>query len=93
MPCLNLQAWENDIEKNFLLHSINSGFNIIDDDTHITLIKCSNHPTARPGNPLYEKASAQVRNEIEAGHYVICDSQPAIVSPMAAITKPDGESD
>ena len=95
MPCLNLQAWEseleNDIDKNFLLHGINSGFNITDDDAHITLIKCSNHPSARPGSPLYEKASAQVQNEIEAGNYVICDSQPTIVSPMAAIPKPDGD--
>ena len=95
MPCFNLQAWEseleNDIDKNFLLHIINSGFNINDDDAHITPIKCSNHSSARPGSPLYEKASAQVRNETEAGNYVICDSQPAIVSPMAAIPKSDGD--
>ena len=73
------------------MHGINSGFNIIDDDAHITPIKCSNHPSTRPGSPLYEKASAQVRNETEIRNYVICDSQPAIVSPMAAIPKPDGD--
>lgn len=38
-----------------------------------------------------DKASAQVRKEIEAGNYVICDTQPAVVSPMAAIPKPDGD--
>ena len=38
-----------------------------------------------------KKASAQVQNEIEARNYVICHSQPAIVNPMAAIPKPDGD--
>ena len=29
--------------------------------------------------------------EIENGHYVICQEPPDIVSPMAAIPKPDGD--
>ena len=40
---------------------------------------------------MYEKATAQVKKEIESGHYVICETKPDIVSPMAAIPKPDGD--
>lgn len=95
MPCLNLQAWEseleNDQDREFLLHGIKNGFSVIDEDAHISQVACSNHPSVKPGSVLYEKASAQVRKEIEAGNYVICDDQPTVVSPMAAIPKPDGD--
>ena len=40
---------------------------------------------------MYDKATAQVKKEIEAGHYVICGTKPDIISPMAAIPKPDGD--
>ena len=94
LPSLNLRAWENELEndqdKQFLLHGIENGFDIIDDDVCITPVSCDNHPSAKPGSELYEKASEQVKKEIEAGNYVICDSKPAIISPMAAIPKPDG---
>ena len=93
-PGLNLTAWEqelnNDPDKEFLLNGISNGFDIIDEDSDISPVLCENHPSARPGSPLYAKASAQVLNEIECGNYVICDSAPEVVSPMAAIPKPDG---
>ena len=57
----------------------------------VSQARCSNHPSARPGSPLYKKASEQVKKEIEAGNYVFCDRKPNIVSPMAAIPKPDGD--
>ena len=57
----------------------------------ISQAECINHPSAKPGSPLYEKASAQVKKEIEAGTYVVCETKPAIISPMAAIPKPDGD--
>ena len=40
---------------------------------------------------MYNKATAQVKKEIEAGHYVVCKKKPDIISPMAAIPKPDGD--
>ena len=93
-PGLNLTAWEqelnNDPDKEFLLNGISNGFDIIDEDSDISPVLCANHPSAKPSSPLYAKASAQVLNEIECGNYVICDSAPEVVSPMAAIPKPDG---
>ena len=73
------------------MDGVKNGFHIIDNDAVISQAECSNHPSAKPGSPLYEKASAQVKKEIEAGHYVVCESKPTIISPMAAIPKPDGD--
>ncbi|MEW8562682.1 MAG: reverse transcriptase domain-containing protein [Candidatus Thiodiazotropha sp.] len=73
------------------MHGIKNGFDIIDDDAEIAKAKCSNHPSVKPGSPLYEKASNQVKREIEAGNYVFCNTRPTIISPMAAIPKSDGE--
>lgn len=70
---------------------VKNGFDITDCHAIISKAECSNHPSARPGSPLYDKATAQVKKEIEAGHYVICGSKPDIISPMAAIPKPDGD--
>ncbi|MEW8548538.1 MAG: reverse transcriptase domain-containing protein [Candidatus Thiodiazotropha sp.] len=95
MPGLNLQAWEselgNDQDKDFILHGIKHGFNKIDENVTVSPVECSNHPSAQPGSALYEKASAQVKKEIEAGNYVICDSKPDIVSPIGVIPKGDGD--
>ncbi|MCG8046809.1 MAG: reverse transcriptase domain-containing protein [Candidatus Thiodiazotropha endolucinida] len=73
------------------MNGVEHGFDIIDDHADIQQVKCSNHPSAKPGSPLYEKASAQVRKEIEAGNYIVCSTPPDIISPMAAIPKHDGE--
>ena len=95
LPGLHLAAWEEELgedpDRHFLLEGIKNGFEIIDNDADISPASCQNHPSARPGSPLYAKATAQVLREIENGHYVICEKQPKIVSPMAAIPKPDGD--
>lgn len=95
LPCLNPLAWESELEddqdKDFLLNGIRNGFSIVHEAVEVTPVQCSNHPSAKPGSPLYSKASAQVRREIEAGNYVICDNQPDVISPMAAIPKPDSD--
>ena len=69
------------------------GFDIIDEDVHISPVNCKNHPSAKPNSPLYEKASKQILKEIQVGHYVSRDTpaSPDVVRPMAAIPKPDGE--
>ena len=95
MPGLRLAAWEeelgNDFDRQFILDGIKDGFDIIDADANITPVSCQNHPSAKPNSPLYEKATAQVLREIQNGHYVVCEEPPDIVSPMAAIPKPDGD--
>lgn len=95
MPKLCLAAWEeelaDDCDRDFIISGIKHGFDIIDDDAVISPVSCKNHPSAKPGSPLFNKATSQVIKEIENGHYVICDTPPKIVSPMAAIPKPDGD--
>lgn len=94
LPGLNLTAWEeelgNDVDREFLLHGIKHGFDIIDNEAVLSPVILPNHPSAKPQSELYEKATKQVLNEIQCGNYVICDHPPTIVSPMAAIPKPDG---
>ena len=94
LPGLSFAAWEeelrNDPVRQFILSGIKHGFDIIDADSEITPVDCENHPTARPGSPLYEEATRQVIKAIESGNYVICSEAPNIVSPMAAIPKLDG---
>lgn len=80
-----------DFDRQFILNGIKNGFDIIDEDSCVHSVSCKNHPSARPNSPLYDKATAQVIKEIENGHYVVCDKPPQIVSPMAAIPKPDGD--
>ena len=86
-----MQELENDHDKEFLLNGIWYGFDIIDPDVQIKPVNCKNHPSAQPGSLLHEKATKQILKEIENGNYVFCDSKPDIISPMAAIPKPDGD--
>ena len=81
---------EDDPDREFILNGIKNGFDIVDSESDISDVVCPNHPSARPGSPLYQKASTQVQMEIECGNYRICDTPPTIISPMAAIPKPDG---
>lgn len=82
---------QNDPDKIFILKGISDGFDIIDRDTSITPAVCDNHPSAKPTSPLYDKATLQVKKEIECGNYVVCETAPKIISPMAVIPKTDGD--
>ena len=89
-----LTAWEEELEgdpdRHFILHGLSNGFDIIDCDSDPTRVHCPNHPSARPGRPLYEKACEQVQKEIDMGHYEILPEPPTIISPIGVIPKPDG---
>ena len=89
-----LSAWEEELaddpDREFILNGIKNRFDIIDVDSDVSKVACLNHPSARPDSPLYDKASEQVRREIECGNHILCDIPPTITSPMAAIPKPDG---
>ena len=95
LPGLCLTAWEEelgeDCDRQFILSGIANGFDIIDEGADVNSVSCKNHPSASPNSPLYDKATSQVIKEIENGHYVVCDRPPKIISPMAAIPKPDGD--
>ena len=68
MPGLYLPAWEeeleNDVDSVFLLNGIKNGFDIIDKDVEVTPVQLPNHPSAKPGSDLFEKATDQVLSEI-----------------------------
>ena len=81
----------DDPDRAFILDGIKHGFNIIDQEVEIAPVRGSNHLSAQPGSPLYDKATKQVLKEIANGNYVFCDTPPQIISPMAAIPKPDGD--
>ena len=89
---LILSAWsnelQNDFDKEFLLHGIEFGFDIIDASDIPLNIQAKNHPSASPSGPLYSKAHAQVLIEIENGNYIFADEKPKIISPMGVIPKP-----
>ena len=86
--------WEeelaNDIDRPFILEGLYKSFDIIDWDANPIPAKCDNHPSARPGSPLYELASEQVLKEIHMGHYEVVQKPPNIISPIGVIPKPDG---
>ena len=91
---LHLTAWEeelqDDIDRDFILNGIKTGFDIIDEDASPTSTECDNHRSAQPGTPLYDQASAQVLKEIQMGSYEVVSEPPKIISPMGVIPKPDG---
>ena len=87
-------AWEeelkNDFDKDFILEGLKNGFDIIDVSATLVQVHCQNHPSAKPGSPLYDKASEQVMNEILVGNYEVVSEALDIISPMGVIPKPDG---
>ena len=94
MHDLNLEVWENELEndfdKTFLLHGIEFGFHIANQENLPVDILAKIHPSVLPGSQLYEKAHLQILNEIECGNYVLTESSPRIISPLGVIPKPDG---
>ena len=89
-----LSGWEEELigdpDREFILHGLIHGFDIIDKDSVPSTIHCDNHTSAKPGSPLYKKACEQVQKEIEMGHYEVLSDPPTIISPIGVIPKPDG---
>ena len=90
---LHFDAWDKELlgdpDREFILHGIKNGFDITDNNIDIQPVKCRNHPSARSGNALYAKATAQIQTEIEADNNIICEKPPSIISPIAVIPKSD----
>ena len=90
----NLQIWESELasdpDREFLLHGLNNGFPLVDTDP--LLIKNSvskNHKSALDKSDRVEK---RLLEEIEDGNYIVTNpSAVTLVSPLAAIEKPDGD--
>ena len=78
MPALE-QELSDDPYREFILHGIKHGFDIIDTNAVISPVSSDKHPSARPLSALYKKASEQVLKEIALGNYAICNTPPEII--------------
>ena len=87
-------SWEEELaedpDRECFLHGLQHGFDIIDPNASPSPVFCHNHPSAKPGSPLYDQACQQVQKEIDMGHYEIVTDPPSIVSPMGVIPNSDG---
>lgn len=86
-----LAVWKDELvgdsDQNYLLEGITNGFRITDGTSGVKQsTPPSNHRSAEQHRHQVEK---ELRSQIAAGHYVMAASQPAIISPIAAVPKRD----
>ena len=80
-----------DRDRDFILHVIRHGFDIVDQKAVPAPAEAPHNKSARPGAPLlYNQATHQVLGEIEQGNYVVRTKKPPILSPFSVLSKPDG---
>lgn len=88
---LNYSEWEielqEDPDRDFLLDGIREGFHIINPGSVFKPAEMPNYRSATVINR--QKVEAQLRTEIDEGHYIITPKKPAIVSALGAIPKPN----
>ena len=91
---LALSIWETelaeDIDKQFLLNGISSGFCITSAPHQFCNVQRSNYKSATSSD-ISNQVEAQIVAEINQGNYVICKRQPTIVSSLGAIEKSNGK--
>ena len=80
----------SDEDRGFIIHGLINGFPLVDTDPAIILpTRSQNH---RSANEHMTRVEARLRKEIQDGNYTVVDeSQVMLVSPLAAIEKPDGD--
>ncbi|CAC5397551.1 unnamed protein product [Mytilus coruscus] len=92
---LNLSVWEKEIQddfgKDFILHGIQFGFDIVESLDIPPKVQAKNHPSAMPSSPLYSIAHDQILVEIENGNYTIEDATK-LVTPNCYMSKVDLKS-
>jgi hypothetical protein len=94
-PGLCLSAWQlelaDDPDKDFLLHGIENGFDIVDTNEVPTSVECDNHTSARSGSPVHDLMEDTILQEISQGNYVVTDNKPSIISALGAVLKAGGD--
>jgi len=76
-----------DKDSQFLLDGVQNGFYLSDDNSVVAKAEARNHKSANDHRELVEQ---ELIDQINMGNYVVASTQPAIVSPLAAIPKKDG---
>jgi hypothetical protein len=79
----------DDKDRDFILHGLRYGFDIIDDFPVGEHIECDNYASAR-GPENRDKVEQAIIEEIDSGHYCVTSNKPHIVSAIGAIPKPGG---
>ena len=89
-----LDEWKqelyDDMDRDFLLQGIESGFSIsdIDNSGQVRQVECENHPSSIRYANLVEK---ELKRQMELGYYVKASVPPTIISPIAAVKKEDSD--
>ena len=99
MPPLlaNIGHWDfelkNDPDRQFILDGISNGFSLIDKDVNISQISdVFVQNSASVYNPdTSRKVHNKICDEIDHGHYVLCEDKPRVVSAISVVPKPDGD--
>lgn len=77
-------------DRDFILSGVKNGFKIVDSEKICKPVDVDNYKSATTGI-MRARTEAQIRNEIENGHYKIVQEKPKIVSALGAIPKKDSE--
>ena len=85
--------WEeelkDDIDRHHLLNGITEGFRISDVDVKdVKNVEQDNHSST---NKYRDQVESELLDQLKVGNYVITNTKPVIVSPLAAIMKDSGE--
>jgi hypothetical protein len=86
-------VWEeelkDDIDRHYLLNGITEGFRISDVDVKdVKNVEQDNHSST---NKYRDQVESELLDQLKVGNYVITNTKPVIVSPLAAIMKDSGE--
>jgi hypothetical protein len=83
---------EHDEDKDFLLHGLAHGFDIIDPEKEGEVISVERDNYSSATSKEYrDKVEARLLAELEEGNYRIVKNKPKIISALGAIPKPDGD--
>jgi hypothetical protein len=84
-----LKELETDSDKEFLMHGIVHGFDIVDPEADIHKVVVQNHKSAlAPG--IKQEMDSIINTELAEGNYVIASEPPIIISALGAVPKSTG---
>ena len=90
----NLDSWEeilsDDFDKDFIFSGIENGFHVVDQTDIVQNVHCKNYKSILEDS-VKDIAEDQIRHEIDVQNYIVCSSQPQIVSSLGAILKENGK--
>ena len=78
-------------DRDFILAGIKDGFHIVNSDKINTPVDVDNYKSATAGE-MRARTEAQIRSELDNGHYKIVKDKPTIVSALGAIPKKDSKN-